>query len=106
MIASPRGSSCSNPQLRGALAAADGARALLQLDALDFDRSVRPVIARNPPPPGTPYSWEWLIRRGAAGYPADPTSVPFEIDPVTGAVSVSPDRSCFRCLGLDRRNDR
>ena len=25
----------------------------------------------------------------AAGYPVDPTSVPFEIDPVTGVVSVS-----------------
>jgi FimV-like protein len=66
-------------------------RALLQIDALDIlDRWVRPVIARNPPPPGTPYSWQWLIRRGALrSIPLDPTDVPFEIDPATGAVSVS-----------------
>jgi FimV-like protein len=72
-------------------------RSLLQLDALDFlDRAVRPVVARNPPPPGTPYSWEWLVRRGALpGIPTDPTRVPFEIDPATGAVSVSPRSELF-----------
>jgi FimV-like protein len=72
-------------------------RSLLQLDALDFlDRSVRPVVARNPPPPGTPYSWEWLVRRGALpGIPTDPTRIPFEIDPATGAVSVSPRSELF-----------
>ena len=48
-----------------------------------------------------------LIPRRVAGYPAvDPTGVPFEIDPATGRQRVAADRSCFRCLGLDRRNDR
>jgi FimV-like protein len=72
-------------------------RSLLQLEALDFlDRFVRPVIARNPPPPGTPYSWQWLIRRGAVReVPADQTGVPFEMDPATGAVSVSPRSPLF-----------
>ena len=72
-------------------------RSLLQLEALDFlDRFVRPVIASNPPPPGTPYSWQWLIRRGAVReIPVDQTGVPFEIDPATGAVSVSPRSPLF-----------
>jgi FimV-like protein len=72
-------------------------RSLLQLDALDFlDRSIRPVIARNPPPPGTPYSWQWLVGRGAfPGIPIDPANVPFEIDPATGTVSVSPRSPLF-----------
>jgi hypothetical protein len=65
-------------------------RALLQLDALDFFDRARPVIARYPPPPGTPYSWQWLIQRGVvAKIPEDETGVPFEIDPATGALSVS-----------------
>ena len=51
--------------------------------------------------------WQWLIRRGALpGILTDPTRVPFEIDPTTGASACRPDRSCFRCLELDRRNDR
>jgi hypothetical protein len=72
-------------------------RSLLQLDALDFlDQKVHPPIARNPPPPGTPYSWSWLIGRGALpGIPTDPTGVPFDIDPVTGAVSVSRNSELF-----------
>ena len=72
-------------------------RALLQLDALDFlDREVRPVIARNPPPPGTPYSWQWFIaRRLLPGVPVDPTRVPFDIDPASGTVSVSRQSELF-----------
>jgi hypothetical protein len=66
-------------------------RSLLQLDALDFiDNQLRRQIAENPPPPGTPYSWQWLIqRRALPGYPTDPTGVPFEIDPATGEVTVA-----------------
>lgn len=66
-------------------------RSLLQLDALDFiDNELRRPIAQNPPPPGTPYSWQWLIqRRALPGYPTDPTGVPFEIDPATGEVIVA-----------------
>ena len=66
-------------------------RSLVQLDALDFiDQKLRPAVAQNPPPPGTPYSWEWLIqRRVLPGYFTDPTGVPFEIDPATGEVTVA-----------------
>jgi len=71
-------------------------RALLQLDALDFLDRARPVIARNPPPAGTPYSWQWLIQRGLMSrIPEDETGVPFEIDPATGAVRVSPRSQLF-----------
>lgn len=72
-------------------------RSLLQLEALDIlDRWVRPAIAQAPPPPGTPYSWEWLIRQGALRtVPVDPTGEPFEVDPATGAVSVSPRSQLF-----------
>jgi len=71
-------------------------RTLLQLDALEFLDKVRPVIARNPPPPGTPYSWQWLIGRGALrGVPVDQTGAPFEIDPGTGAVTVSRQSQLF-----------
>jgi hypothetical protein len=78
-------------------------RTLLQLDALDVIDQARPIIARNPPPPGTPYSWQWLIGRGALrGVPVDQTGVPFEIDPGTGAVTVSRQSRLFplpRTLG-------
>jgi hypothetical protein len=51
---------------------------------------LRHVVAKYPPPPGQPYSWQWLVRRGVLrGTPADPAGVPFEIDPVSGAVTVS-----------------
>ena len=72
-------------------------RSLLQLDALDtIDRLLAPAIARNPPPPGTPYSWQWLIdRRVLQGIPIDPTRVPYQIDPSTGAVTVSPRSELF-----------
>jgi hypothetical protein len=81
-------------------------RALLQLDALDFlDQHVRPAIARHPPPPGTPYSWSWLIGRGALrGVPTDQTGVPFKIDPRTGEVSVSRNSELFPMpASLERR---
>jgi len=72
------------------------ARSILQLDTLDFLDRVRPVVAQYPPPPGTPYSWQWLISRGAVSrIPTDAARVPLEIDPVTGAVSVSPRSELF-----------
>jgi hypothetical protein len=72
-------------------------RSLVQLDVLDFlDTRLRPVIARHPPPPGTPYSWQWLIGRGAVpGVLTDPTGVPYEIDPATGAVTVARQSDLF-----------
>ena len=66
-------------------------RSLLQLDTLDFiDEKLKKPIAQNPPPPGVPYSWQWLLeRRALPGYPTDQTGVPLEIDPATGEVTVA-----------------
>jgi hypothetical protein len=67
------------------------ARGLRQIDALEAMDVLRQRIAAHPPPPPQPYSWEWLVRRGALrGIPLDPTGVPFEIDPASGEVRVSP----------------
>jgi hypothetical protein len=67
------------------------ARGLSQLDALDAIGQLQPIVRRFPPPAGERYSWQWLIRRGALrGVPADPSGTPFELDPATGEVSVSP----------------
>ena len=42
-------------------------------------------------PRASRYSWQWLNRRGVLrGIPTDPTGTPFELDPVTGDVTVSP----------------
>jgi tetratricopeptide (TPR) repeat protein len=65
-------------------------RGLLQIDALDAIDQLRAAVQRFPPPAGDRYSWEWLQRRGVLrGIAADPTGVPFDIDPVTGEVTVS-----------------
>ncbi len=66
-------------------------RALAQIDALDAIAVLQRVVTKYPPPPGQPYSWLWLVRRGVLrGVPTDPGGVPFEIDPASGAVTVSP----------------
>ena len=65
-------------------------RGLHQLDALDAIDQLRVVVQRYPPPAGERYSWQWLNRRGVMpGIPVDPAGEPFEIDPVTGDVTVS-----------------
>jgi hypothetical protein len=65
-------------------------RSLQQIDAFDAMDTLRHRIAAYPPPPPQPYSWEWLVRRGVLpGIPLDPAGVPYEIDPVSGEVSVS-----------------
>ena len=66
-------------------------RSLLQIDAMEFMDNVRRAIGDTRPPEGQPYSWLWFVRRGILrGVPVDPTGVPFEIDPATGVISVSP----------------
>jgi hypothetical protein len=66
-------------------------RGLMQVDALDAIEQLQGIVARFPPPAGARYSWEDLVqRRALRGFPLDPTGVPFDLDPVTGAVSVSP----------------
>jgi hypothetical protein len=65
-------------------------RGLLQVEALNAIDQLQVFVRKSPPPEGTPYSWDWLIRsRGFRIVPRDPTGVPFEIDPRTGVISVS-----------------
>jgi len=75
-------------------------RGLMQVDALDAIDQLQPYVHRYPPPAGTPYSWEWLIqRRIFRGVPADPAGTPFDIDPATGTVIVSPRSELYPMPG-------
>ncbi len=66
-------------------------RGLRQVDALDIIDRLQPLVAQFPPPEGTAFTWEWLVRRGVLrGIPLDPSGAPFALDPRTGAVQVSP----------------
>ena len=65
-------------------------RGLLQVDALDVMDRLQAIVRRFPPPSGTPYSWDWLLRqRVLPVVPSDPTGAPFDLDPQTGTVTVS-----------------
>jgi len=65
-------------------------RSLMQVDALDAIDQLQAYVRRYPPPPGTPYSWAFLIRSGLLRVvPRDPADTPFELDPATGEVRVS-----------------
>ena len=80
------------------------ARALLQLDALDDIDRIEADIRRYPLPPGEPYTWATLQRRGIfPGMPTDPSGVPFEIDAATGDVSVSTRSGLHPLPDRDRR---
>ena len=66
-------------------------RALAQLDALDGIDFLTALVKAVPPPPGQSYSWERLVRAGRLkSIPPDPSGTPFELDPQTGEVRVSP----------------
>ena len=66
-------------------------RGLMQVDALDLIDQLQLRVHGFPPPDGGAFSWEWLIRRGVLrGVPTDPSGAPFELDPGTGVVRVSP----------------
>lgn len=65
-------------------------RGLLQLDAMDAIDFLDRIVHRVPLEPGERYSWDLLRRKGIVQrVPLDPTGVPFEIHPETGAVAVS-----------------
>jgi hypothetical protein len=71
-------------------------RALLQLDVLDEIDRIDAAFRRVPLSPGERYSWAMLARRGLIrGLPADPTGIPFVLDPDTGRVTVSPQSSLY-----------
>jgi tetratricopeptide (TPR) repeat protein len=71
-------------------------RGLLQVDALDVIDQLQTIVRRFPPPPGTPYSWDWLMQqRVLAMVPPDPTGTPFHVDPQTGTVTISTNSELY-----------
>jgi tetratricopeptide (TPR) repeat protein len=71
------------------------ARALVQLEALDQIDALSAKIAAEPRPPGA-YSWAALTRAGVMpGMPTDPTGTPYDINPTTGAITVSRSSALF-----------
>lgn len=76
-------------------------KSLLQLDALDAIDAIEAILRKHAPPPGRPYTWEDFIARGVLrAVPFDPTGTSFELDPVTGDVTVS-SRSELHPMPLD-----
>ena len=83
------------------------ARALLQLDAMDWIDEREARIRLKPLPPGESYSWDTLIRLGYfPGTPLDPSGVPFEIDRMTGKVTVSPRSALYPLPDQNWRSER
>jgi hypothetical protein len=79
-------------------------RALLQIDALDQIDRLEAGVRRYPLPPGERYSWDAYIKKGVLrGVPVDPAGTPYELDPVTGEVSVSTRSQLFPMPGATRR---
>jgi tetratricopeptide (TPR) repeat protein len=79
-------------------------RALLQIDALDEIDRLAAGIQRYPLLPGERYSWDAYIKKGVLrGVPVDPAGTPYELDPVTGDVSVSTRSRLFPMPGAIRR---
>jgi hypothetical protein len=71
-------------------------RGLMQVDALDLIDRLQPLVVQLPPPEGNSFTWEWLVRRGVLrGIPLDPSGAPFELDPRTGVVQVSPQSELY-----------
>ena len=74
---------------------------LAQLDALDEIDQLAPYVdAYRRTHPGQPIAWERLIAaRLLRGMPVDPSGTPFDIDPATGAISVSSSSKLFPMPG-------
>ncbi len=72
-------------------------RRLLQLDALDAIDALHDVVRAYATRTGRlPATWEALVgARMLAGRPLDPTGTPFELDPATGSVTVSPSSRVY-----------
>ncbi len=64
--------------------------ALMQLRALDEIDQLERALAKTP---GPPYSWRAIMRPGFVA--VDPGKTPYELDPVTGRVRVSPSSPLF-----------
>jgi hypothetical protein len=71
-------------------------RRLAQLQAMDEIDLLQQRVNAYAPTAAAATTWERLVRAGAlSGIPHDPTGVPYEIDPSTGAVSVSQESRLF-----------
>lgn len=80
---------------------------LRQLQALDDLDALNAVVSRAPPAAGEPYSWDRLVgRRILRGVPLDPSGQPYEIDPVTGRVTLSATSRLWPLPEEPRRLDR
>jgi hypothetical protein len=79
-------------------------RRLLQIDALDLIDKLEAFVKRYSAP-GEPLTWEGMMRRSPLRQvPVDPTGTPFELDPVTGHVTVSQNSTLQPMPDLDRRS--
>lgn len=79
-------------------------RRLQQIDALDLIDQLEAFIKRYPPPGAEAFTWEGLMRRSPLReIPTDASGTPFELDPVTGDVTVSIDSPLQPMPDLDRR---
>jgi hypothetical protein len=68
----------------------NAARSLGQLDTLDLIDQLQPIVHRYPPAPGGTYSWDALVRRRVLKMaPFDAAGTPLDIDPQSGAITVS-----------------
>jgi len=69
-------------------------RSLTQLQALDQIDELQALVLRADLPAGRRVTWTDLVRRGVLpGVPVDPTGVPYQLDPDTGGVMISPTSS-------------
>ncbi len=80
-------------------------RRLLQIDALDLIDQLEAFVKRFPPPSGEPLTWQGLMRRSPLRQiPTDSSGTPFDLDPVTGHVTVSKDSPLQPMPDLTRRS--
>lgn len=80
---------------------------LRQVQALDDIDQLSAIARRFPPQSGDRYTWEGLVRRRVLrGIPIDPSGQPYEIDPVTGRVTLSEASSLWPLPDEPRRLGR
>jgi hypothetical protein len=78
-------------------------RSLRQLDTLDLIDQLQPVVNRYPPPAGQKYSWDALVRgRVLRLVPFDATGTPLDLDPESGAITVSKSSSLWPMPSLPK----
>jgi hypothetical protein len=77
---------------------------LRQIEALDLIDQLEAFVKRYPAPPGDQLTWQGLMRRSPLRQvPVDSTGTPFDLDPVTGDVTVGKDSPLQPMPDLARR---